>query len=341
MGVGGTRLGVGCILLEDIRLEVGCILLEGLRLGLGGTHLVLGCILLEGILLDPGLFRDLVDLLRVREGLLGQARSTLPVRVSSLLGVVLRGPAVVSILQGLVHQVLTDRAQTDQGRTARVLMDQVPTVLVPMDQAQMDQVLMAQARTDQVPMGLAPMDQAQTVQAQTDLIPMDLVQMSQVQMVQAQMVLVRMAQARMKQVRMAQGPTVQVRMDQVPMDLVQAAGRLGVEATAKSQRSSLPRDTSAQLRLHLHHAPLHLKPSWQNAMRQSLSLEDRIAHFAILARFALSPQRTLCKYQSLIRSVENKPANIFFPAPAQAPQQSRSPTPQPQAPSITATPQQL
>ena len=311
MGVGGTRPGVGCFLLGDIRLEVGCILLEGLRLGLGGTHLVLGCILLEGILLDPGLFRDLVDLLRVREGLLGQARSTLPVRVSSLLGVVLRGPAVVSILQGLVHQVLTDRAQTDQGRTARVLMDQVPTVLVPMDQIQMGQV-----RTDQVQMGL---------------VRMDLVQMSQVQMVQAQMVLVRMAQARTKQVRMAQartkqvqmaqGPTFQARMDQVPMDLVQAAGRLGVEVTAKSQRSSPPRDTSAQLRLHLHHAPLHLKPSWQNAMRQSLSLEDRIAHFAILARFALSPQRTLCKYQSLTRSVKAKPANISFPAPAQAPLQ--------------------
>ena len=147
---------------------------------------------------------------------------------------------------------------------------------------------------------------------------MDLVQMNQAQRGQAQMGQARKAQVQTGLVRMAQA-----RMDLVPMDLVQAGGRLGVEATAKSQRSSPPRDTSALLRLHLHHVPRHLKPGWQNAMRQSLSLVDQIARFALLARFALSPQRTLCKYQSLIRSMENKPAKISFTAPAQAPQQSR------------------
>ena len=147
MGVGGTRL------------VVGCILLEGTRVGVGGTHLGVVFILLGVIplgvvyfLLDPGSFRDLVDLLREREcpsihlvletpeGLLGQARSTLPVRVSSLLAVALRGPAAVSSLQGLVHQVLMDRARTDQGQMA---------------QGQMAQVRMAQARTAQVRMAQA------------------------------------------------------------------------------------------------------------------------------------------------------------------------------------------
>ena len=152
MGVGGTRL------------VVGCILLEGTRVGVGGTHLGVVFILLGVIplgvvyfLLDPGSFRDLVDLLREREcpsihlvletpeGLLGQARSTLPVRVSSLLAVALRGPAAVSSLQGLVHQVLMDRARTDQGQMAQGQMAQ----------GQMAQVRMAQARTAQVRMAQA------------------------------------------------------------------------------------------------------------------------------------------------------------------------------------------
>lgn len=79
------------------------------------------------------------------EGLLGLALITLLVRVSSLLEVALRGPAAVSILQGLVHQVLKDRAQTAQGQMARVLMGQVPTVLVPMGQVPTVQARMAQA----------------------------------------------------------------------------------------------------------------------------------------------------------------------------------------------------
>lgn len=93
-----------------ILLEVGCTLPEDIRLGVVYFLLVLG------------LVRDRVDLLRGREcppihlvvgtleGLLGQARSTLLVRVFSLLEVVLRGPAVVSFPPGLVHQVLMDRA---------------------------------------------------------------------------------------------------------------------------------------------------------------------------------------------------------------------------------------
>ena len=309
MGVGGIHLGVACILLGDIRLGVGY------------------------FLLGLGLIRGLVDILRGRErpsihlvveppeGLQGQARSTLPVQVFSLLEVDLRGPALVSFLQGLVHQVLMDQVPMDQVPAAQVQMDlvqvdQVPTVPVPM----------AQARTDQVPTVLVPTVQAQTVLAQTDQVHMGLDRMAQA----------RMARARMVLVRMAQGPTVQARMD------------LAVEAGVKSQRSSPARNMSAQLRLRLHHAALHLKPSWQNApsverrmaMPRALSLEDLIAHSALLARFALSPKRTLCKYQALIRFVEKKSANIS-PAPAQAQQQSRSPMPQPQVPSIIATALQL
>ena len=205
MGVGGTHLGVVCILLGSILL--GFILLGFILLG----FIPLGVVY---FLPDPESFRDLVDLLQEREclfihlvletleGLLGQARSTLLARVSSLLEVVLRGLALVSSLQGLVHLVLMDRGQTDQVRT--------------------DQGQMAQVRMD-----LVQMVQAQTDLAQTGLAP----------------------------------------TGQVPMDLVQAANRLGVEATAKSRRSSPPQDTSAQLHHHLHHAPLHLKPSWQNVLR--------------------------------------------------------------------------
>ena len=219
---------------------------------------------------------------------------------------VLRGPALVSILQVLVHQALMDLAQTDQGQ-----MDLVLTVLVPMTQ-----VRMAPARTDQVPTVLVPTDLVPTVQAQTDQARTD--------------------QVHMGLVRMAQGPTVQARMD------------LAVEAGVKSQRSSPARNMSAQLRLRLHHAALHLKPNWQNApsverrmaIPRTLSLEDLIAHSALLARFALSPKRTLCKYQALIRFVEKKTANIS-PAPAQAPQQSRLPTPQLQALSIIVIALQL
>ena len=149
---------------------------------------------------------------------------------------------------------------------------------------------------------------------------------------------VLMGQVLMGQVLMGQVQTDQVRMAQAQM--AQAQLDLGVEATAKSPRSSLPRNMSAQLHLHLHHAPLHLKPSWQNVMQQTLSLEDRIAHFALLALFALSPTRKPCKYRYLIQVVENKPANISFPV-AQAPQQSQSPLPQPQAPFTIATARQL
>ena len=357
MGVGDTRLEVAYILLEAIRLVVACIHLEVELTLREDIHLAVGFILLgfirQGVvysLLDPGLFRALVDLLRGQEcpsthlvvdppeGLLGQARSTLPVRVFSLLEVALRGPALLSTLRGLVLQALMDRALTDQGQTAQVQMDQarmgqarmeelqlglVQTDQVQLVQAQVDQVLMAQARTDLVPMGLVPMVQ---------------VPMVQVPMVQGQMARVRMAQARTDPVQMGLVRMAQAQTDQV--QIVQAQTDLGVEATAKSPRSSPPRNTSAQLRLHLHHAPLHLKPSWQNVLQQTLSLEDRIAHFALLALFALSPTRALCKYQTLIVFVENKLANISFPV-AQAPQQSRSPSPQPQAPFIIATARQL
>ena len=292
VGLEGTRLVVEFILREDIHLEVEFTLLEGTRVGLGGTHLGVGCILLEdtraelrGIrpevlhlgvrcillediplgvgyfLLDPGLVWDLVVLHRRREclsihlvaevlvGLLGQGRSTLPVRVSFLLEAVLRGPAVVSILQGLVHQVLMDQAQTDQAQTDQDQMAQDPMVQVRMGQGQMGQVQMVQALMAQAQMDLGRM-------GRMVLVPMDL-----------------------------------ARLDQVPMDLVQV-GSLGVEAAAKSRRSSPPQNTSAQLRLRLHHAPLHLKPSWQNAWKllgATLSMEVQIAHYALLARFALSP----------------------------------------------------
>ena len=269
-------------------MEVGCILPEAIRPAVVHSLLALG------------LFRDLVDLLRGREcpsthlvvdpleGLLGRARSTPPVRVFSLLEVARRGLALLSTLQGLVHQALMDRALTDQG----------PTVQGQMAQVRVGQVQMGQARTV-----LAPMAQVQMAQARTDLVPM-----GQVPMVQ-----VPMAQGRMARVRTVLAQTVQVQVAQAQTDL-------GVEATAKSPRSLPPRNTSAQLRLHLHHAPLHLKPSWQNVMQQTPSLEDRIAHFALLARFAPSPTQALRKYQTLIRVVENKPANISFPV-AREPQQ--------------------
>lgn len=301
MALEDTHLGVGCILLEDIRLEVAF------------------------FLLDPGLARDLVGLLRNLEcpsihlvmellvGLLGHPRSTLLVRVSSLLEAVLREPAVVSILQGLVHQVHMDRAQTDQGQTGQVQMDQalmarVPTVqalmvLAPMAlalraQVQVAQDLMVQGRMDPDQMGLVQMVQGRMGQVQTDPGRMVPVQMGQAQTDPGRMVLVPMGQV----------PMDLARMELVSMDLVQVAS-LGVEAAAKSRRSSPPRNMSAQLRLHLHHAPLHQQPSWQNAwkllgahwaMHQSPSLEDQIAHFALLARFALSPRRRLCKYRNLI-----------------------------------------
>ena len=333
MGVGGTRLVVEFILLEDTRQEVGCTrvvlgdthlgvespLLEGIRVGVGATHLGVGCILREDIrpavrcillevtrravgyfLLGPDLARDLEVLLRKREcpfihlvvevlvGLLGQARSILPVRASSLLEAVLREPAVVSILQGLVHQVLMDRVQADQGQTDQVQMDQARIARLPMVQVPMVQVPMVQ-----VPMGQVLMDPGQMGQ----------VQMGQVQTGQVRTGQTLMAQARMdpgRMDRMVLVPTDLARMDQVPMDLVRM-GSLGLEATAKSQRLLPPRNMSAQLRLHLHHAPPHQHPSWQNAWKlgtrvMRLSLEDQIAHFAILARFALSLQRTPCKY---------------------------------------------
>ena len=289
VGLGGTHLEAGCILLEGTRvglegthLGAGSTLLEGTRVGLGGTHQEVRYILLEGtraelqgilpgvlhqgvrcillgviptgvgyFLLDPGLVWDLVVLHRRREclsihlvaevlvGLLGQGRTTLPVRVSFLLEAVLPGPAVVSTLQALVQQVLKDRARMDQARMA-----QDPKVQARMDPGQMGQVQMGQGQTVQGHMA----------QAQTD-------------------------------------PGRMGRMDQVPMDLVQV-GSLGVEAAAKLRRSSPPQNTSAQLRLRLHHAPLHLKPAWQNAWKllgATLSMEDQIAHYALLARFALSP----------------------------------------------------
>ena len=292
MGVGGTRLVVESIHQEDIHLEVGCILLGVIRLVVEfihqeDIHLEVGCILLGvtrlGVgyfLLDPGLARDLEVLLRKREcqfihlvaevlvGLLGQARIILPVRVSFLLEAVRPGPAVVSILQGLVHQALMDQAQTDQALMARV-----PTAQAPMAQALRDQVQMAQDPTDQAPMAQVLRDQGQMAQDPKVRARVDPGQMGQVQTVQDHMV----------QVQMDLGRTG--RMDQVPMGLVQA-GSLGVEATAKSRRSSPPQNTSAQLRLRLHHVPLHLQPSWQNA---TLSMEDQTAHYALLARFALSP----------------------------------------------------
>ena len=292
--MGGTRLVVESILLEDIRLEVecillgvirqevGCTLLEGTRVGLGGTRLVVEFILLEDIrpelqgilrevlrlafrcillgdtllgvgsfLLDPGLARDLEVLLRKREcpfihlvaemlvGLLGQAGSTLPVRASSLLEAVLRGPAVVSILQGLVHQVLMDLAQVDQALMAQVPTVQARTVLARMAQALRDQVQMVQDPKVQARMG-----QVRTVPVQTG---------------RGHMVQVQMAQAQVDPGRM-----VLVPMDLAQMDLVRV-GSLGVKAAAKLRWSSPPRNMSAQLRLHLHHAPLHQQPSWQEA----------------------------------------------------------------------------
>ena len=269
---------------------MGCILLEGIRLGVGY------------FLLGPDLARVLVDLLRGREcpsthlvvvspeGLLGQARSTLPVRVFSLLEVALRGPALLSSLQGLVLQALMDRALTDLGQTAQVQMDQAH-----MGQARMEELQLGLVQTDLVQMAQARMEELQLGLVQTDLVQMVQGQMDQVLMAQARTDLIQMGLVPMVLAPMAQVLMGQARMDQVQM--LQAQTDLGVEATAKSPRSSPPRNTSAQLRLHLHHAPLHLKPSWQNVMQQTLSLVDQIAHFALLARFALSPKRTLCKFK--------------------------------------------
>ena len=280
MGVGGTRLVVESIPLEatfreDIHLAVEFILLVDLlrERECPSIHLVV----------DP------------REGLLGQAQNTLPVRVSSLLEVALRELALLSTLQGLVHQALQDRGQMDQALT-----DQGQTGLAPMVQDQMDRDQTGLVQTGLVQMDQALMGQVPTVQGQTAQARMDQVQMVQApmapgQMGQGPMVQVPMAQGQMARVRTVQAQTAQARTDQVPMD--QAQTDLGVEATAKSPRSSPPRNSSAQLRLHLQHAPLHLKSSWQNVMQQTLSLEDRIAHFALLALFALSPTQALRKYK--------------------------------------------
>ena len=128
----GTHPGVGCFLREDIRLELQGILREALRPAVRCIHLGVTRLGVGSFLLDPGLARDLEVLLRKREcpfihlvaevlvGLLGQARSILPARASSLLEAVLRLPAVVSILQGLVHQVLMDQVQTDRAQTDQV-----------------------------------------------------------------------------------------------------------------------------------------------------------------------------------------------------------------------------